>query len=162
MRDEVVAPKMKRCKAYANDSAAANEDEELYKTEKSILRRLPADSGRSPSSSRSTGFFWRPSSCGTRPGSAESRSVRPDPYFVLPVVYAITAYLQVKLHDADQDPVQAKVMKISRSPSRSCSCSFPPVWCCTGWSNRCRSSAGYDRVIERERRRRGEAPLKRA
>jgi YidC/Oxa1 family membrane protein insertase len=37
----------------------------------------------------------------------------PDPYFVLPVVYAITAYLQVKLSPTPiQDPVQAKVMQI--------------------------------------------------
>ena len=37
----------------------------------------------------------------------------PDPYYVLPVVYAITAYLQVKLSPTPiQDPVQAKVMQI--------------------------------------------------
>ena len=37
----------------------------------------------------------------------------PDPYFVLPVVYAVTAYLQVKLSPTPiQDPVQAKVMQI--------------------------------------------------
>src|SRR5204863_145687 len=37
----------------------------------------------------------------------------PDPYFVLPVVYAITAFLQVKLSPTPiQDPVQAKVMQI--------------------------------------------------
>jgi len=37
----------------------------------------------------------------------------PDPYFVLPVVYAITAYLQVKLSPTPiTDPVQAKVMQI--------------------------------------------------
>ena len=37
----------------------------------------------------------------------------PDPYFVLPVVYAITAYLQVKLSPTPiSDPVQAKVMQI--------------------------------------------------
>ena len=37
----------------------------------------------------------------------------PDPYFVLPVIYAITAYLQVKLSPTPiQDPVQAKVMQI--------------------------------------------------
>jgi YidC/Oxa1 family membrane protein insertase len=37
----------------------------------------------------------------------------PDPYFVLPVVYAITAYLQVRLSPTPiQDPVQAKVMQI--------------------------------------------------
>jgi YidC/Oxa1 family membrane protein insertase len=37
----------------------------------------------------------------------------PDPYFVLPVVYAITAYLQVKLSPTPiTDPVQARVMQI--------------------------------------------------
>jgi YidC/Oxa1 family membrane protein insertase len=37
----------------------------------------------------------------------------PDPWFVLPVIYAITAYLQVKLSPTPiQDPVQAKVMQI--------------------------------------------------
>ena len=37
----------------------------------------------------------------------------PDPYYVLPVLYAITAYLQVKLSPTPiQDPVQAKVMQI--------------------------------------------------
>ncbi len=37
----------------------------------------------------------------------------PDPYYVLPVVYAITAYLQVKLSPTPiTDPMQAKVMQI--------------------------------------------------
>ena len=37
----------------------------------------------------------------------------PDPYFVLPVIYAITAYLQVKLSPTPiSDPVQAKMMQI--------------------------------------------------
>ncbi len=37
----------------------------------------------------------------------------PDPYFVLPVIYAITAFLQVKLSPTPiSDPVQAKVMQI--------------------------------------------------
>ncbi len=37
----------------------------------------------------------------------------PDPWFVLPVIYAITAYLQVRLSPTPiQDPVQAKVMQI--------------------------------------------------
>ncbi len=37
----------------------------------------------------------------------------PDPYYVLPVVYAITAYLQVKLSPTPiSDPVQAKMMQI--------------------------------------------------
>jgi len=37
----------------------------------------------------------------------------PDPWFILPVIYAITAYLQVKLSPTPiTDPVQAKVMQI--------------------------------------------------
>ena len=37
----------------------------------------------------------------------------PDPFFVLPVIYAITAYLQVRLSPTPiSDPVQAKVMQI--------------------------------------------------
>ena len=37
----------------------------------------------------------------------------PDPWFVLPVVYAITAYLQVKLSPTPiTDPMQAKIMQI--------------------------------------------------
>ncbi len=37
----------------------------------------------------------------------------PDPYYVLPVIYAVTAYLQVKLSPTPiTDPVQAKVMQI--------------------------------------------------
>ena len=36
----------------------------------------------------------------------------PDPWFILPVVYAVTAYLQVKLSPTPiSDPVQAKVMQ---------------------------------------------------
>lgn len=37
----------------------------------------------------------------------------PDPFFVLPVIYAITAYLQVKLSPTPiTDPTQAKIMQI--------------------------------------------------
>ena len=37
----------------------------------------------------------------------------PDPFYVLPVIYAITAYLQVRLSPTPiSDPVQAKVMQI--------------------------------------------------
>jgi len=36
----------------------------------------------------------------------------PDPWFILPVVYAISAYMQVKLSPTPiSDPVQAKVMQ---------------------------------------------------
>lgn len=37
---------------------------------------------------------------------------KPDPYYVLPVVMAITSFIQVKLSPAPTDPVQAKVMMI--------------------------------------------------
>ena len=37
----------------------------------------------------------------------------PDPYYVLPVIYAVTAYLQVKLSPTPiSDPMQAKIMQI--------------------------------------------------
>jgi YidC/Oxa1 family membrane protein insertase len=37
----------------------------------------------------------------------------PDPYYVLPVIYAITAYLQVKLNPTPAgDPAQQKMMQI--------------------------------------------------
>ena len=37
----------------------------------------------------------------------------PDPWFILPVIYAVTAYLQVKLSPTPiSDPVQAKVMQM--------------------------------------------------
>jgi YidC/Oxa1 family membrane protein insertase len=35
---------------------------------------------------------------------------KPDPYYVLPVVMAITSFIQMKLSPAPADPVQAKVM----------------------------------------------------
>ncbi len=37
---------------------------------------------------------------------------KPDPFYVLPVVMAITSFIQVKLSPAPADPVQAKVMMI--------------------------------------------------
>jgi len=35
---------------------------------------------------------------------------KPDPFYVLPIVMAITSYIQVKLSPASPDPVQQKVM----------------------------------------------------
>lgn len=35
---------------------------------------------------------------------------KPDPYYVLPVIMAITSYIQVKLSPASPDPVQQKIM----------------------------------------------------
>lgn len=37
---------------------------------------------------------------------------KPDPYYILPIVMAITSFIQVKLSPAPTDPVQAKVMMI--------------------------------------------------
>jgi len=34
----------------------------------------------------------------------------PDPYFILPVLYAISMYITTKLNPAPADPVQAKMM----------------------------------------------------
>jgi len=36
----------------------------------------------------------------------------PDPYFILPVIYAVSMFVQTKLNPAPADPVQAKVMMI--------------------------------------------------
>jgi len=34
----------------------------------------------------------------------------PDPYFILPIVMAITMFIQTKLNPPPPDPIQAKVM----------------------------------------------------
>lgn len=36
----------------------------------------------------------------------------PDPYFILPVIYAVSMFVQTRLNPAPADPVQAKVMMI--------------------------------------------------
>jgi len=36
----------------------------------------------------------------------------PDPYFILPVIYAVSMFVQTKLNPAPADPVQARVMLI--------------------------------------------------
>src|SRR5258706_6299526 len=36
----------------------------------------------------------------------------PDPYFILPVIYAVSMFVQTKLNPQPADPVQAKVMLI--------------------------------------------------
>jgi len=114
---KVVAPKMKALQEqYADDKAQLQTKMmELYKTEKinplggclPILVQIPVF----------IALYW------VLLGAVELRHApwigwihdlsAPDPYFVLPVVYAITAYLQVKLSPTPiQDPVQAKVMQI--------------------------------------------------
>jgi YidC/Oxa1 family membrane protein insertase len=114
---KVVAPKMKALQEqYANDKQQLQmKMMELYKTEKinplggclPILVQIPVF----------IALYW------VLLGAVELRHApwfgwihdlsAPDPYFVLPIVYAITAYLQVKLSPTPiQDPVQAKVMQI--------------------------------------------------
>ena len=105
---KLVAPKMKALQEqYANDK--------LYKTEKinplggclPIVVQIPVF----------IALYW------VLLGAVELRHApwigwihdlsAPDPFFVLPVVYAITAFLQVRLSPTPiQDPVQAKVMQI--------------------------------------------------
>jgi YidC/Oxa1 family membrane protein insertase len=114
---KVVGPKMKALQEqYADDKQQLQvKMMELYKTEKinplggclPILVQIPVF----------IALYW------VLLGAVELRHApwigwihdlsAPDPYFVLPVLYAITAYLQVKLSPTPiQDPVQAKVMQI--------------------------------------------------
>jgi YidC/Oxa1 family membrane protein insertase len=114
---KIVAPKMKSLQEqYANDKQQLQmKMMELYKTEKinplggclPILVQIPVF----------IALYW------VLLSAVELRHApwigwihdlsAPDPFFVLPVVYAITAYLQVKLSPTPiQDPVQAKVMQI--------------------------------------------------
>jgi YidC/Oxa1 family membrane protein insertase len=114
---KVIAPKMKALQEqYANDKQQLQlKMMELYKTEKinplggclPILVQIPVF----------IALYW------VLLSAVELRHApwigwihdlsAPDPYFVLPVLYAITAYLQVKLSPTPiQDPVQAKVMQI--------------------------------------------------
>ena len=114
---KVVAPKMKALQEqYANDKQQLQmKMMELYKTEKinplggclPILVQIPVF----------IALYW------VLLAAVELRHApwigwihdlsAPDPYFVLPIVYAVTAYLQVKLSPTPiQDPVQARVMQI--------------------------------------------------
>jgi YidC/Oxa1 family membrane protein insertase len=114
---KVIAPKMKALQEqYANDKQQLQmKMMELYKTEKinplggclPIVVQIPVF----------IALYW------VLLGAVELRHApwfgwihdlsAPDPYFVLPVVYAVTAYLQVRLSPTPiQDPVQAKVMQI--------------------------------------------------
>jgi YidC/Oxa1 family membrane protein insertase len=114
---KVIAPKLKALQEqYANDKQQLQiKMMEMYKTEKinplggclPILVQIPVF----------IALYW------VLLSAVELRNApwigwikdlsAPDPYFVLPVVYAITAYLQVKLSPTPiSDPVQAKVMQI--------------------------------------------------
>ena len=35
---------------------------------------------------------------------------KPDPYFILPIVMAVTMFIQMRLNPAPPDPLQAKIM----------------------------------------------------
>ena len=114
---KVVAPKMKALQEqYANDKQQLQmKMMELYKTEKinplggclPIVVQIPVF----------IALYW------VLLSAVELRHApwigwihdlsAPDPYWVLPIVYAITAFLQVKLSPTPiQDPVQAKMMQI--------------------------------------------------
>ena len=114
---KIIAPKMKALQEqYANDKQQLQiKMMEMYKTEKinplggclPILVQIPVF----------IALYW------VLLSAVELRQApwilwihdlsAPDPYFVLPVIYAITAYLQVKLSPTPiSDPVQAKVMQI--------------------------------------------------
>jgi len=114
---KVIAPKMKALQEqYANDKQQLQvKMMEMYKTEKinplggclPILVQIPVF----------IALYW------VLLSAVELRHApwilwihdlsAPDPYYVLPVIYAITAFLQVKLSPTPiTDPVQAKVMQI--------------------------------------------------
>ncbi len=114
---KIIAPKMKALQAqYANDKQQLQlKMMEMYKTEKinplggclPILVQIPVF----------IALYW------VLLSAVELRQApwilwikdlsAPDPYYVLPVIYAITAYLQVKLSPTPiTDPMQAKIMQI--------------------------------------------------
>ncbi len=114
---KLIAPKMKALQAqYANDKQQLQlKMMEMYKTEKinplggclPILVQIPVF----------IALYW------VLLSAVELRQApwilwihdlsAPDPYFVLPVIYAITAYLQVKLSPTPiSDPMQARIMQI--------------------------------------------------
>ncbi len=111
---KVLAPKMEKLKQlYGDDKQKMNQAMmELYKTEKinplggclPIVVQIPVF----------IALYW------VLLASIELRHApwlgwiqdlsAPDPYFVLPVIYAISMFVQTKLNPAPADPVQAKVM----------------------------------------------------
>ena len=113
-RIKVVTPKMQAIREkYKGDPAKMNQATmELYKTEKinplggclPILVQMPVFIAL---------YF-------VLQASAEMRGApwalwitdltAPDPYFVLPVLYAISMYITTKLNPAPADPIQAKMM----------------------------------------------------
>jgi YidC/Oxa1 family membrane protein insertase len=113
---KVLAPKMEKLKQlYGDDKQKMNQAMmELYRTEKinplggclPILVQIPVF----------IALYW------VLLASIELRHApwlawiqdlsAPDPYFVLPVIYAISMFVQTKLNPQPADPVQAKVMLV--------------------------------------------------
>ncbi|QYF95438.1 membrane protein insertase YidC [Massilia sp. PAMC28688] len=113
-RIKVVTPKMQAIREkYKNDPLKMNQATmELYKTEKinplggclPILVQMPVF----------IALYW------VLQASAEMRGApwlgwitdltAPDPYFILPILYAISMYITTKLNPAPADPIQAKMM----------------------------------------------------
>ena len=113
---KVLAPKMEKLKEmYGDDRQKLNQAMmELYRTEKinplggclPILVQIPVF----------IALYW------VLLGSIELRHApwlgwiqdlsAPDPYFILPVIYAVSMFVQTKLNPQPADPVQAKVMLI--------------------------------------------------
>ena len=113
---KVLTPKMEKLKQlYGDDRQKLNQAMmELYKTEKinplggclPILVQIPVF----------IALYW------VLLGSIELRHApwlgwihdlsAPDPYFVLPVIYAVSMFVQTKLNPAPADPVQARVMLV--------------------------------------------------
>lgn len=111
---KAVSPRlMKLRELYINDKAKLNQAMmELYKTEKinplggclPVLIQIPVF----------IALYW------VLLASVEMRNApwigwitdlsTPDPYFILPVIMAITMFIQTKLNPAPPDPIQAKVM----------------------------------------------------
>ncbi len=111
---KAVTPRlMKLREVYANDKAKLNQAMmELYKTEKinplggclPILIQIPVF----------IALYW------VLLASVEMRNApwlgwitdlsTPDPYYILPIVMAITMFIQTKLNPPPPDPIQAKVM----------------------------------------------------
>jgi YidC/Oxa1 family membrane protein insertase len=112
----VVGPKLQKLKEqYGEDRAQLNRAMmELYKTEKinplggclPILVQIPVF----------IALYW------VLLGSVEMRQApfygwihdlsRPDPWFILPILMAVSMYIQTRLNPEPPDPIQAKVMKI--------------------------------------------------
>ena len=113
---KVLAPKMEKLKElYGDDRQKLNQAMmELYRTEKinplggclPIVVQIPVF----------IALYW------VLLGSIELRHApwlgwihdlsAPDPYFVLPVIYALSMFLQTRINPQPADPVQAKVMMV--------------------------------------------------